>query len=54
MLKSCAVLKSKRKDYSDKGEPNIFRCFSVTDSKCEYGFLYYQNDSTESTLREFV
>ena len=41
MLKSCAVKNSKRKDYTEKGHKDIFRCFSVTDSKCEYGFLYY-------------
>lgn len=54
LLKSCANLKSKRKDYSDKGEEQIFRCLSFTDSKAEYGFLYYENNSKRSTLMEYV
>lgn len=42
------------KTYEEKGEPNIFRSFSVTESKAEYGFLYYENNSEGTTLREVV
>lgn len=42
------------KTYDEKGEPNIFRSFSITESKAEYGFLYYENNSEGTTLREMV
>ena len=54
MLKSCAVQKSERQDYTEHGHPDVFRCASVTDSKCEYGFLYYENNSSTATLKEYV
>ena len=54
LLKSCALKKAERKTYEQKGYPDVFRCFSLTDSKCEYGFLYYQNNNDETTLREYV
>jgi hypothetical protein len=55
ILKSCAKTKSQRKNYSDKGHDNIFRCMSITDSNSEYGYLYYQNDSRcKASLKETV
>lgn len=45
ILKSCARKQSQRKTYEDKDEPSIFRCLSITDSKAEYGYIYYQNDA---------
>lgn len=53
-LKSCASKISERSDYSEKGEPDIFRSISITDSNAEYGFLYYENNSQTSTLVECV
>lgn len=52
-LKSCARKKTQRKDYGEKGDPDIFRCLSIVDSMAEYGFLYYENNSkVGSTLIE--
>ena len=42
------------KSYEEKGEPDIFRSFSITASKAEYGFLYYENNSEGTTLKEMV
>jgi hypothetical protein len=52
ILKSCARQFTPRKDYSEKGHTDIFKCLSITDSKCEYGYIYLQNDSHEATLSE--
>lgn len=53
-LKSCARGGTSVKTYADKDEPDIFRSFSITESKAEYGFLYYENNSKETILREKV
>jgi hypothetical protein len=53
-LMSCAIKKGKFKDYSDNGEPDIRRCIILTDSKAEYGYVYYENNSLASTLSETV
>jgi hypothetical protein len=45
ILTSCARESSNRKNYKEKGGDDIFRCLSITDSKCEYGFLYYENNT---------
>jgi len=33
---------------------DMFRSFSITKSKAEYGFLYYENNTDDITLRELV
>ncbi|CAI2386441.1 unnamed protein product [Moneuplotes crassus] len=53
-LASCAMLKSQRHYYYDHKQENSFRCMSVTDSKCEYGFLFYYNDSKDAVLEEKI
>ena len=53
-MKSWARSSSVVKTYEEKGEPDIFRCFSITESKAEYGFLYYENNSAGTVLREIV
>lgn len=50
LLKSCARQKTQHKNYSSRGYPDIFRCVSITDSKAEYGYLYYQNDSRNGAI----
>ena len=54
VLKSCARDNDIKKSYEEKGEPDIYRSFSITASKAEYGFLYYENNSEGATLREMV
>jgi hypothetical protein len=51
---SCAIKIGKFKDYSDNGEPDIRRRITLTDSKAEYGYVYYENNSSASTLTETV
>jgi len=53
-LSSCAREKGERKTYHDKGEPNMFRCLSIDETKTKYGYLYYENNSVESILKEEV
>lgn len=50
VLKSCARQKTQRKTFEDKGEKEAFRSISITDSGAEYGYVYYQNDSTEDAI----
>jgi hypothetical protein len=60
LLKSCARKNlnssealSKKFDYGDKDEPDIIRCISITDSKAEYGYIYYENKTrNEAILNE--
>ena len=54
VLKSCAKQKTQKKEYTDKGYPEVSRAFSLKDSKCEYGFLYYENNHPTVILREYV
>ena len=56
ILMSCARQKTQRKNYADKGKEGkqMFRCLSITDSKAEYGFIYYENNSQEASLCEHV
>jgi hypothetical protein len=66
-LKSWAKSWDVKKTYSDNGKffhsfvllcigtaIDIFRSFSITESKAEYGFLYYENNTEDITLRELV
>lgn len=53
-LKSCARNNNVARTYTEKGEPDIFKSMSITESKAEYGFLYYENNSKGTTLREMV
>jgi hypothetical protein len=53
-LSSCAMLRSQRAYYYDHKQENSFRCMSVADSRCEYGFLFYQNASTDAVLEEKI
>jgi hypothetical protein len=38
----------------DHNEPEVFRCFSMTDSNCDYGYLFWYNGSDEGVLEEKV
>ena len=53
-LSSCAMLKSHRSYYYDHKQENSFRCMSVKDSNCEYGYLFYHNGSTDAVLEEKI
>ena len=53
-LKSHAREHGEKKTYEDKGEPNIFRCLNIDETTDKYGYLYYENNSKESTLKEEV
>jgi hypothetical protein len=53
-LSSCAMLKSQRAYYYDHKQENSFRCMSIGDSKCEYGFLFFNNSSTDAVLEEKI
>lgn len=48
------MLRSQRAYYYDHKQENSFRCMSVADSRCEYGFLFYQNASTDAVLEEKI
>lgn len=54
VLKSYAREQGERKTYEEKGEPDIFRCLYIDENKTKYGYLYYENNSEESTLKEEV
>lgn len=53
-LKAHAREHGERKTYEEKGEPNIFRSLSIDESTTKFGYLYYENNSKESTLKEEV
>ena len=52
VLKSCAILKTEPKTYSEKHEPMIKKYASINGSGAGYGYLYYKNDSESSILHE--
>jgi len=52
ILTSCAKKCAAKKSYEEKGEPNIWRSVSINDTKANYGYVYYQNESQNSTLYE--
>lgn len=51
---SCAKQKSKRVYYDDHKENNSYRTMSIKDSRCEYGYIFYDNMSEDGTLEETV
>lgn len=53
-LSSCAMLKSQRVFYYDHKQENSFRCMSVSDSKCEYGFVFFHNAASDAVLEEKI
>lgn len=53
-LSSCAMQKSKKTYYYPHNESLVFRCLSMTDANCEYGFLFWYNESEEGVLEEKV
>ena len=53
-LSSCAMQKTKKTYYYDHNEPEVFRSFSMTDSLCEYGYVFWYNGSEEGVLEEKV
>lgn len=48
------MLKSQRTYYYDHKQQNSFRCMSIKDSNCEYGFLFFYNASTDAVLEEKI
>jgi hypothetical protein len=54
VVKSMARTQGERKTYADKGEPDIFRCLAIDETNTKLGYLYYENNSEESTLKEEV
>ena len=53
-LSSCAMQKSRKSYYYDHNESEVFRCFSMTDSLAEYGYIFYYNGSDEGVLEEKI
>lgn len=53
-LKAHAREHGERKNYEEKGEPSIFRCVNIDESTTKYGYIYYENNSKEATLKEEV
>lgn len=53
-MSSYAHLFGESKTYAEKGEPNMMRCMGVEDTKTRYGYLYYENNSKESVLKEDI
>ena len=53
-LSSCAMQRSKKTYYYDHNEPEVFWCISMTDSGCEYGYIFWYNGSEEGVLEEKV
>jgi hypothetical protein len=43
-LKSCAVQKTKKQYYSNELS-QVFKCLSLDDSNCHYGYIYVENNS---------
>ncbi len=53
LLKSCAQKSKTKENYEKDGEVDAYRCASIKDSRAEYGYVYYRNDSKkEATLNE--
>ena len=52
VLSSCAKKRTNPKDYSDKNESKIKKYISISDSKTNYGYIFYENKSSEITLNE--
>ena len=52
VLKSCALKRTDAKSYESKGETEISKYISINDSKANYGFCYYVNQSHRNTLVE--
>lgn len=54
-MQSCALQKTKPKNYEAQGDKNILRYMSISDSKCEYGYVLYHNKSHDgNTLFELL
>ena len=54
-LSSCAMQKTNlRKYYHDHNEPEVFRCFTMEETHCEYGYIFWYNGSDEGVLEEKV
>lgn len=49
ILSSCAFQKSERYLYESKGQKDILRCVSFKDSDCDYGYIYYWNDTDKNS-----
>jgi hypothetical protein len=54
VMKSMAKLQGEHHTYESKEEPDIFRCLGIDESETKLGYLYYENNSKESTLKEEV
>ena len=47
VLLSCAMQKTKVKNYEAQGDENITRRMSISDARCEYGYVVYENKSKD-------
>lgn len=54
VIKSMAKIQGERKSYESKGEPKIFRCLAIDEKDTKLGYLYYENNSKDTTLIEKV
>jgi hypothetical protein len=54
VMKSMAKIKGEHHTYEAKDEPDIFRCLGIDESYTKLGYLYYENNSKESTIKEEV
>ena len=53
-MKEIAKEKGEKKTYAKKGEPKIFRTMGVEDANTKLGYIYYENNSKSSTLKEEI
>jgi len=54
ILSSCARDHGRMTTYERSRQPDIKRCFCLSETKSGYGCMYYQNDSEFCTLKEEV
>ena len=54
VLKSCAKKKTEKHTYTENNQPDVHRYMSITDANCDYGYVYYENNSESVTLEEKV
>jgi hypothetical protein len=53
-ISSCARRNPERTTFDRDGHPDVFFCVNLSDSNTGYGYVYYENNSTTSTLNETV
>jgi len=54
VVTSIAQKQGKKKYYTDKGEPKISKSIGIDEDKSRFGYIYYENNSDGSTLKEEI